>query len=1055
MKPVRASTCAVRGVQSTSVGFALRLTLGGLLLCLPALTADVEFNRDIRPILSENCFTCHGPDPGNRKTALRFDTEEGAKIPLGNNKRAIVPGDPDASEMFRRISSENKAIRMPPAYAGKSKLTDREISLIRRWIEQGAQWERHWAFIPPKRPALPRVHDAQWPANAIDDFVLARLEREGLKPSPDADPATLLRRVSLDLTGLPPTQDEVDAFLADTSPGAYEKVVDRLLASPRYAERMAIRWLEAARYADTNGYQTDGPRDMWRWRDWVIDAFRRNMPFDQFTIEQIAGDLLPNATLEQKIATGFQRNHRTSGEGGIIEEEFRVEYVADRTETTATVWLGVTLGCARCHDHKYDPFTQRDFYRMFAFFNNVPERGLVYNFGNEEPVVKAPTPENQKQLAELDRKVAEAERRWSSLEPELTAARRTWEKSLASLPPFEWTIDGGQVLHLGLDGGEPVAGCEQKRCALPATAGRRGAALLFDGKQFVDAGKVAPFDWQDPFTFSAWIKPSSPDGAILSRAQDYWEGQGYALLLKNGKVRLHETLRFTDISLRLETEQPVAMNEWTHVAVTYDGRRKAKGVHIYFNGIPQKIKVEFDELTYPFGASEPFRIGAGGGLRFRGAIDDVRAYNVALTPEEIATLPLLESVNALAAIPERNRTRAQQDKLTFCYLDRFAPTELREARNHLIAARNERRKYYDSIPTVMVMAEGPKREAYVLKRGAYDAHGEPVSPGVPEALGRLRPEWPANRLGLARWLVDPSNPLTARVTVNRFWQMLFGVGLVKTVEDFGSQGEWPVHQELLDWLATEFVQSGWNVQHILKTIVMSRTYRQSSRLTPELLQRDPENRLLARGPRFRLPAEMIRDQALAAAGLLVEKLGGPSVKPYQPPGLWQELAGGRGYVHDSGEGLYRRSLYTYWRRTIAPPSMILFDSPTRETCTVRESRTNTPLQALDLMNDVTYVEAARKLAERMMLHGGPTPQARIEFGWRLLLGRRPKGRESAALMSALEKFLRHYRSDSAGAVELLNEGHSPWNRSLDPAELAAYSGVASLMLNLDETVTKE
>ncbi len=1044
-----------RGVQSTSVDSKMRLIVGAVLASFPVLAADVEFNRDIRPILSENCFTCHGPDPGNRKTALRFDTEEGANIALGDNKRAIVPGDPGASELFRRISSDNKTVRMPPAYAGKAKLSDRDIDLIRRWIEQGAKWERHWAFLPPKRVSPPGVRDTSWPANAIDPFVLARLEREGLKPSPDADRATLLRRVSLDLTGLPPTPAETDAFLADTSPGAYEKVVDRLLASPRYAERMAIRWLEAARYADTNGYQTDGPRDMWRWRDWVIDAFRRNMRFDQFTIEQLAGDLLPSATLEQKIATGFQRNHRTSGEGGIIEEEFRVEYVADRTETTATVWLGVTLGCARCHDHKYDPFTQRDFYRMFAFYNNVPERGLVYNFGNEEPVVKAPTPENKRRLEELDRKTAEAERRWSAMQSELVAARRHWEKSLAGADQFEWTIDGGEVLHLPLDGGETIAGCEKKICALPVVEGRLGSARLFDGKQFIDAGKVARFDWQDPFTFSAWIKPSSPDGAILSRAQDYWEGEGYALLLRNGKVRLHETLRFTDISLRLETEQPVPMNEWTHVAITYDGHRKAKGVHIYFNGVPQKINVEFDELTYPFGASEPFRIGAGAGLRFHGAIDDVRIYNLPLTPDEVATLPLVEPVNALAAIPERDRTRTQQDKLTFCYLDRFAPTELREARNHLIAARNELRKYYESIPTVMVMAEGPKRETFVLKRGAYDAHGEPVSPGVPEVLGRLRPEWPANRLGLAQWLVDPSNPLTARVTVNRFWQMLFGIGLVKTVEDFGSQGEWPIHQELLDWLATEFIQSGWNVQHILKTIVMSRTYRQCSKITPELLQRDPENRLLARGPRFRLPPEMIRDQALAASGLLVEKLGGPSVKPYQPLGLWQELAGGRGYVHDSGEGLYRRSLYTYWRRTIAPPSMILFDSPTRETCTMRETRTDTPLQALDLMNDVTYVEAARKLGERMMLEGGSTPEARIEFGWRLLLVRPPNGRESQALMRAFGKFLRNYRNDSPAAMELLNEGDSAWNRSLDAGELAAYSGVASLILNLDETVTKE
>jgi Protein of unknown function (DUF1553)/Protein of unknown function (DUF1549)/Concanavalin A-like lectin/glucanases superfamily/Planctomycete cytochrome C len=1008
-----------------------------LIAGLPALAAEIEFNRDIRPILSDSCFPCHGPDPGNRKTALRFDTEQGSKAELRSKGHAIVPGDPAGSEVFRRITSPSQALRMPPAYAGKAKLSEHDIDLIHQWIEQGAKWQQHWAFIPPKRPAPPAVRDAAWPKNAIDYFVLSRLEREGLKQSPEADRATLLRRVSLDLTGLPPAPAETEQFLRDESPAAYEKAVDRLLASPRYAERMAIRWLEAARYADTNGYQSDGERDMWRWRDWVIDAFRRNMPFDRFTIEQIAGDLLPNATLDQRIATGFQRNHSTSAEGGIVEEEFRIQYVADRAETTSTVWLGLTLGCARCHDHKFDPFKQRDFYRMFAFYNNVPERGLVYNFGNEAPYVKAPTPEHERRLAEFDAKVAGAERRWSALQPGLRKSLREWEKPLAKSTSLDWTIDGGQILHLPL---HDAAG---------------GGGHEFNGKDFVNGGKVARFDWQDPFTFSAWINPSSPDGAILSRAEDYWEGEGYALLLKNGKVRLHETLRFTDISLRLETEQPVPLNQRTHVAVTYDGHRKANGVHIYFNGVPQKIKVEFDELTYPFGAKEPFRVGAGSGLRFRGLIDDVRIYNVPLLPEEIATLLLPESINAIAAIPERERTAAQRDRLMFCYLELFASTELREARNHLIAAGAARRKYDESIPTVMVMAEGPPRDAFILKRGAYDAPGDKVTPGVPEVLPQLRPEWPANRLGLARWLVDPGNPLTARVTVNRFWQMLLGVGLVKTVEDFGSQGEWPMHQDLLDWLATEFVQSGWDVKHTVKTIVMSATYRQSSKVTPDLLQRDPENRLLARGPRLRLAPEMIRDQALAISGLLVEKLGGPSVKPYQPPGLWQELAGGDGYVREHGDGLYRRSLYTYWKRTIAPPSMIIFDSPTREICMVRENRTNTPLQALDLMDDVTYVEAARKLAERMIAEGGGSPRSRIEYGWRLALARSPKPREAGVLLDAFRKFEHHYTNDYEAASDLLVQGDSRRNDSLDPVQLAAYTGVASLILNLDETVTKE
>ncbi len=996
-----------------------------LFTALAVRAADVEFNRDVRPILSDNCFTCHGPDAANRKSPVRFDVEESAR-------KAIVAGDPAASPLYKRISSDNRGMRMPPAYAGKSKLPDKDIAVIRRWIEQGAKWQQHWAFIPPVRPAVPAGQ------NAIDYLVRARLEKEGLKPAPEADRATLLRRVSLDLTGLPPTPEDAAAFLRDASPAAYERAVDRLLASPRYAERMAMRWLDAARYSDTNGYQSDGPRDMWRWRDWVIDAFHRNMPFDRFTIEQLAGDLLPNATRDQQIATAFQRNHRTSAEGGIVEEEFRVEYVADRAETTATVWLGVTLGCARCHDHKYDPFKQRDFYRMFAFYNNVPERGLVYNFGNDEPMIKAPLPEHERALAEYDTKAKAARTHWDALQPALAKAQHAWEKSLAKSPKLDWNIEGGQVLH----------------AAFSKDGERTGRA--FDGKDGYDAGKGANFDYRDAYTVSAWIKPEAPDGAILSRAEDYWEGAGYMLLLKNGRVRLHEGLRFTDIYLRLETENGVPMNQWTHVALTFDGYRKAKGVHIYFNGVEQKFKVDFDELTYGFGSADrPFKVGAGGGLRFKGRIDDVRAYNVPLTAREVATLPILESINELARIPLPNRTEAQRDKLTFCYLDRFAPTELREARNHLLAAEKARRLYYDSIPTVMVMQEGPPRQAYILKRGAYDAHGDPVSPGTPEVLPAMKSGWPGDRLGLAKWLVDRSNPLTARVTVNRFWQMMFGTGIVKTVQDFGSQGDPPSNQELLDWLAVEFMDSGWNVQHIMKTIVMSAAYRQDSKVTPDLLQRDPENRLLARGPRFRLPAEMIRDQALAVSGLLVEKTGGPSVRPYQPPGLWQELSGGGGYRQDHGEGLYRRSLYTYWKRTVAPPSMVNFDAPTRETCTVRETRTNTPLQALDLMNDIAYVEAARRLAERMMTEGGASEESRIGYGWRLALARPPRAREAGVALAALRKFEARFARDPQGAVALLNEGDSPWNRSLDAPTLAAYTGVASLLLNLDEMVTKE
>ena len=918
-----------------------------LFVCtLPLFGADaIEFNRDVRPILSDKCFTCHGPDKANRKTALRFDQEAGARV-------AIVPGDPEKSELIRRVTSDNKARRMPPAYAGHDKLSDREIETLRQWIAGGAVWQKHWSLIAPVRPAVPLVKTPGFVQNSIDSFVLARLEKANLQPSKEANRATLLRRVTLDLTGLPPTIAELQAFSEDKAPNAYEKVVDRLLASPRYGERMAIRWLEAARYSDTNGYQSDGPRYMWRWRDWVIAAFNRNMPFDQFTTEQIAGDLLPQATQEQKIASGFHRNHRTNAEGGIVPEEFRVEYVADRADTTATVWLGLTMGCARCHDHKYDPISQKDFYRMFAFFNNVEEKGLVYNFGNEEPLLKAPTPTQAKRLGDLDGAQLAAADRFRSMHPQLQAAQLKWEKRVDA--GYDWTVTRGLVVQRPLD-----------------------TNVRFDGKRVVDLGKVAKFDYLDAFTLAAKVIPEKPDGAILSRAEDYWEGEGYSLHIKDGRVRLHLTKRWTDIGMRVETEALIPLNRQTQVVVTYDGHRYAKGVHIYFDGQPQKLGVLFDELNYPIAFSDPFRIGAGGGARFFGSITDVRAYDRDLTEAEVRALSVSESVAAIARSP--HRSQAQSDKLALCFLEQWAPQQIKEAEAAAIRAKAERDRYYDSLPTVMVMAESAKpRDTFLLKRGAYDAPGEKLTPGVPDSLPAMKPGTPNNRLGLAQWLTDRSNPLTARVAVNRYWQSYFGTGLVKTSEDFGSQGEWPMHPELLDWLAVEFMDSGWDMKAMQKLIVMSAVYRQDSKITAEALQSDPENRMLARGPRFRLPAEMIRDQALAASGLLVETIGGPPVKPYQPAGLWQELSGGKGYIPDTGEGLYRRSLYTYWKRTIAPPSMVIFDSPTRESCTVRTGRTNTPLQALNLMNDVTYLEAARKLAERIVTAGRRQAGIRVE-----------------------------------------------------------------------------
>jgi hypothetical protein len=1024
----------------------MKLILGLSLLAVPA-PAAVEFNRDIRPLLSDRCFSCHGPDAATRKIKLRLDSEAGMSADLGG-RRAVTPGQPEQSELIKRITTDNKGLRMPPAYSG-FKLSEREIELLKTWVAEGAQWQKHWSWIPPKRPPLPEVKNAAWTRNPIDHFVLARLEREGLSPSPEAGRTALIRRVTLDLTGLPPTPAEVDAFVNDRSPNAYEKVVDRLLASPRYGERMAARWLDVARYADTNGYQTDAERFMWRWRDWVIEAFNRNMPFDQFTVEQLAGDLLPNPTLDQRIATAFNRNHRGNGEGGIIPEEYAVEYVADRVETTSTVWLGLTVGCARCHSHKYDPLTQKEYYQLFAFFNNINDRGRYFKYGNTPPLVPAPTPGQQAMLAKAEAKLAAAEKKFADLSARIEKLRAQWEHAVASDAQAEYMIERGQARHFALDKEEtPAAGIRY-------VPGRFGNAASFDGKAFLEAGKISDYSFYHHFTLSAWILPTAADGAILTKAKDISEETGLGLYLKDGKLQVNMVQRWLDDAIRVETGQSLPLNQWIHVAATYDGTRVAEGVRIYVNGKLQPLKVLVDELNQDFRAPDPWRIGGGNGMRFQGLIDEVRVYDRDLSADEIEMVALGQPLHEMARIPESRRSRPQREMLRLAFLEKFSEDEIRTAWKQREEAREARDKLVASFPTVMVMEEmANPRPAFFLNRGAYDRPGEKVERAVPASLHPMPADAPRNRLGFARWIVDPNNPLTARVIVNRYWQAYFGTGIVKTVEDFGSQGEWPSHPDLLDWLAREFIESRWNVKAMQKMIVMSATYRQASRATPELLQRDPENRLLARGPRLRLPAEMVRDQALAVSGLLVEQIGGPSVKPYQPDGLWRELTGGSDYQRDKGEGLYRRSLYTFWKRTAPPPMMMNFDSSSRETCIVRESRTNTPLQALNLMNDVTYLESARKLAERMLREGGTTAQERLAYGFRLALARAPRAQEAAVLQDNLRYQIDYYKTDPKAALKLLSQGDSPRDENLHAGELAAYSAVASMILNLDEVVTK-
>ncbi|MFN7925262.1 MAG: DUF1553 domain-containing protein [Bryobacteraceae bacterium] len=1001
-----------------------------LVLAVSCAYSAVEFNRDVRPILSDKCFTCHGADAKTKGIPLRLDIEAEAKT------RAIKEGDPDGSPLIQRVTAEKAAMRMPPAHTG-NKLSASEVATLRQWIAEGAKWQKHWSLIPPVRPALPKVSAPNWVANPIDAWVMARLDREELKPSREASRETLLRRVSLDLTGLPPTPAEIDVFLADRSPKAYENAVNRLLDSPRYGERMAARWLDAARYADTNGYQFDGERFMWRWRDWVIDSFNRNQRFDRFVLEQIAGDMLPGAGLDAKIATGFSRNHRGNTEDGIVPEEYAVEYVVDRVETTSTVFLGLTLGCTRCHNHKYDPFTQKEFYRLFAYFNNVPENGRAMKYGNSPPVVAAPTREQQVAHDELTREITETERYLKRNEAAIVKTRKAW------LPAGTWWPMSGLDAFFTFEQAEGTA------------EGLFGKAAAFDGKRSVDFPGVAQFDIDDAFTISAWIDGTT--GAIFSRMADRAQGTGIGLYLKDGRLHAHLTSNYVNDALRVDTDEKLAPG-WHHVAMSYDGSVQSAGLKLYLDGKLVRNKVEMETLYRPFrnagrAFKEPFRIGAGGGTenRFRGRIDQVLVYSRVVGAEEIAMLAIGKPLEQLSGTSEAERKLLDQ-----AYFASAAPREIHEAWQRMQSAIREREKLERSFPTVMVMAESPAaKETHLLIRGAYDKPGEVVQPGVPAALPPLPVGAPNNRLGFAQWLVDPGHPLLARVTVNRFWQMYFGTGLVKTTEDFGQQGEYPSHPELLDWLATEFVQSGWNVKALQRLIVTSATYRQSSRTTPELQQRDPENRLLARGARFRMPAEMIRDQALLASGLLSEKLGGPSVKPYQPGGLWGELAmQDMFYVQSKGSELHRRSLYTFWKRTIAPPMMVNFDAANREACVVRENRTNTPLQALNLMNDVTFLEAARKIGERMIAEGGADPDSRIQHGFRLVVGRAPSDAERDVMRGSLA-YHRDYFADEAKAKQFLAQGEAETSSRIEPRELAAYASVASMLLNLDEALTKE
>ena len=1041
-----------------------RLTLALMLLCSTTFAADpVDFGRTIRPLLAEKCFQCHGLDEEARETDLRLDTKEGLFAEVSSGDVAIVPGDPSESVVYQRLVTDDEDLRMPPA--DTKQLTPEEIELVKRWIESGATWQRHWSLVTPRRPAVPKVSNAKWLRNELDLFVMSRLDREGLKPSPEATRLTLLRRVTFDLTGLPPTIEEADAFLADQSDKAYENVVDRLLKSPHYGEHMARYWLDAARYGDTHGLHLDNFRQIWPYRDWVINAFNANMPFDQFTIEQLAGDLLPNATLDQRIATGFNRCNVTTSEGGVIPEEYYVHYTNDRVATTSTVWMGISMGCVTCHEHKFDPFEMKDYYQLFAFFNSLDGPVMDGNRQDTAPVIKVVTAEQESELASLDKRISALSQEIASPIAKVDQSQHQWEARLLSgagvtpdwrvLSLSEFTSSGGASLtkledqSLLVSGKNPaqevyeiVARVDSEGLTAVKLEGLMHESLTAGGAGRSSNSNVVLTEFEVEVG-QVSDQPTTEDGKKVKQTPDKWE----------------------PVKLARAWADHEQNNGDFKIANAIDGKKQTGWA---IQGHERK-----EDRTAIFVAASPFGHETGTWLKIRLRHESVfdqhqfGRFRLSVTsanqiPEIDAEVAPAEIVK-LIQIASDKRNADQQKNIRDHYRQKDSTNEqLVKAREELTSSQKRRTDFDKSLPTTLVWKElAEPKPVHILTRGAYDKKGEQVYRNTPASLPPLPPlsegETP-NRLHLARWLVSPEHPLTARVTVNRFWQQYFGTGIVETTEDFGSQGSPPSHPDLLEWLAIDFRESGWDVQRLQKMIVMSATYRQSSHVSPDMIERDRANRMLSRGPRFRTDAEVIRDTALAVSGLLVRKTGGPSVKPYQPPGIWYAVgytdSNTAKFTRDNGEALYRRSMYTFWKRTAPPPTMSTLDAPSRENCTVRRSRTNTPLAALALMNDEQFVEASRAFAQRAMKEGGKTDEQRAAYAFRLALTRNPTEAELAVLLDVYRANLAKYRADAEAATKLINIGDSKPDEKLDPSQLAAWTMIGNLILNLDETMTK-
>ncbi len=1026
----------------------------------------VKFNRDIRPILAENCFHCHGPDPGSRKVGLRFDTEAGffaARLAKDGTKEppTVIKGQATNSPLYQRIISTDPDEIMPPPKEHKT-LKPHEVALIKNWIEQGASWQPHWSLLAPLKVALPKTKQAGWAKNPIDQFILAQLEQAGLQPAAGADGRTLLRRMSLDITGLPPSPEFLARHLpADNrtlTDAQVSTVIDELMALPAYGEHRARTWLDAARYADSHGLHFDNPREMWPYRDWVVKSFNENQRFDQFTLEQIAGDLLPKPTESQLIATGLQRCNVTTNEGGTIAEENLANYAADRVQTMGWVYFGLTTNCAQCHDHKFDPFTAKDFYALAAFFRNTTQPALDGNVkSGNGPVLSIPSTADRPRWEALQSEIAITKKQADALR---VAAVKDFEGWLAKLTPAELEKDipsKGLTARFALNEGNGIpAGTKAVGAPTWIKEGHQGSALAVTKGAHLDLGEAGNFETLKPFTVSGWFRPSKLEGtqALVARMDDPKAAQGWSLFLDNAKYGFYLISKWPTDAIKVTTTKALAKKDtWQHVALTYNGSGKADGLRLYLNGVMAPLNLEINSLKTASQAQTPTRLGQRSTSEpFEGAAQDLRFYNRTLSAPETAALAKADDLRIALATKShpKNREKLLEYYIGVSRIDIVAVSQRQQA------LEAEFKTIKDRSPLTHIQEERKDKMpmANILLRGAYDSKGEQVAAEIPAALGKLPATAPKNRLGLAQWMISPQNTLTARVTVNRMWAEVFGQGLVKTSEDLGIMGMPPTHPELLDWLAVEFREQGWNVKAFYKLMLSSATYRQTSSVTPVKLEKDRDNSLLSRGPRFRLDAEVIRDYALAASQTLSPHMGGPGTKPYQPENIWEVVGVGiQNYRADKGESLYRRSLYNYWRRMAPPASLELFNAPSREVSCVRRDRTNTPLQALVIMNDPQFVEAARQLAQNA-LSVSTNDAGRLDFAAQRLLCRSLQPKESAILNASLAQLRKHYTAQPADAEALLKVGELPANASLPKAELAAWTMLCSQLLNLDEVLNK-